>query len=56
MSVVERDWVSVAPDKDKRTTLANAVVNFRVPWNAGKLSSGYTAGGVFSSAKLHRAS
>jgi hypothetical protein len=32
----------------------NAVMNLRVPYNAGKLSSGLTTGGLSSSAQLHR--
>jgi hypothetical protein len=32
----------------------NSVLNLRVPWNAGKLSSGL--GGLSSSAQLHRVS
>jgi hypothetical protein len=31
----------------------NAVMSFRVPENAGKISSGYTTGGLSSSAQLH---
>jgi hypothetical protein len=30
----------------------NAVMNLRVPQNAGKLKSGYTTGGLWSSAQL----
>jgi hypothetical protein len=32
----------------------SAVMNLRVPRNAGQLSSGYTTGGLPSSAQLHR--
>jgi hypothetical protein len=34
----------------------NAVMNFRVPLNAGKLSSGYIIGGLWSSALFHKGS
>jgi hypothetical protein len=31
----------------------NSVLNLRVPWNSGKLSSGLTSGGLSGSAQLH---
>jgi hypothetical protein len=34
----------------------NAVMNLRVPQNAGKLSNGCTSGGLSSSTQLHRVS
>jgi hypothetical protein len=34
----------------------NAVMNLRVPYNARKLSSGFTTGCLSSSAQLHRVS
>jgi hypothetical protein len=34
----------------------NSVMNLQVPQNAGKLSSGYTIGGLSSSALFHRVS
>jgi hypothetical protein len=34
----------------------NSVLNLRVPWNAGKLSSGLTTGVLSSIAQLHRVS
>jgi hypothetical protein len=36
--------------------LVNAVMNIHAPWSTGKPSSGYTTGGLLSSAQLHRAS
>jgi hypothetical protein len=36
--------------------LVDTVMNLRVPWNAGKLSSGLTSSGLSSSAQLHRVS
>jgi hypothetical protein len=32
----------------------NAIMNLRVPENAGKLWSGFTTGGLSSSAQLHK--
>jgi hypothetical protein len=34
----------------------NAVMKLRIPYNVEKLSSGYTTGGLSSSAQLHRVS
>jgi hypothetical protein len=34
----------------------NAVINLRVSYNAVKLSSSYTFGGLWSSAQFHRVS
>jgi hypothetical protein len=41
------DWIGLAQDRDKRRALVNAIT---------KLSSGYTIGGLSSSAQLHRVS
>jgi hypothetical protein len=50
------DWIGLAKDKNRWRAVVNSVLNFRVPWNAGKLSSGLASGGLSSSAQLHRVS
>jgi hypothetical protein len=50
------DWIGLAQDRNKWRALANAVMNLWVTQNAGKLLSGYTTGGLSSSAQLHRIS
>jgi hypothetical protein len=46
------DWIDLAQDRDKWKTLVNVVMNIWVTQNAGKLSSGYTTGGLSSSAEF----
>jgi hypothetical protein len=36
------DWIGLAKDRNRWRALVNSVLNPRVPWNAGKLSSGLT--------------
>jgi hypothetical protein len=48
------DWIDLAKVRNRWRALVNSVLNLRVPWNAGKLSSGLTSSGISSNALLHR--
>jgi hypothetical protein len=50
------DWIGLAKNGNRWRALVNSVLNFRVPWNAGKLSSGLASSGHSISAQLHRVS
>jgi hypothetical protein len=50
------DWIVLAQDMNRWKALVNSVLNLRVPWNTGKLSSSLTSSGLSSSAQLHTAS
>jgi hypothetical protein len=50
------DWIDLAQDRNRWRALVNSVLDLRVPYNAGKVSSDFTTGGNSSSPQLRRVS
>jgi hypothetical protein len=46
------DWIGLAQDRNRWRALVNSVLNLRVLWNAGKLSSDLTSSGLSISVQL----
>jgi hypothetical protein len=45
------DWIALAQNRNKCRSFVNSVMNLRVSLNSGKISSGFTTGGLSSSAQ-----
>jgi hypothetical protein len=61
MNIGEIGWggvnlIRLARSRYEWGSLVSAVISLRITENAGKLSSGFTTGGLSSSAQLHRVS
>jgi hypothetical protein len=48
------NWISPAQDRGRWWALVIAVINLRVPYNAGQFLSGCSTGDLSSSDQLHR--
>jgi hypothetical protein len=48
------DWIGLAKDRNRWRALVNSALNLRVPWNAGKLSSGLASSYLASSYSLEK--
>jgi hypothetical protein len=48
------DWIDLAQDRNWWRVLVKMVMNLRVPYNAGKFSSGCTIGSFSRRAQLHK--
>jgi hypothetical protein len=49
----ELNCIDLAQNRDRRRALVNSVMNLQVPYNFGKIYSGFKAGDLSSSAQLH---
>jgi hypothetical protein len=41
------DWIGLSQDRNRWRALVNSVLNLRIPWNAGKLSSRLTSSSLY---------